>query len=91
MKSILRPFLSKFVLVFFVDILIYNKTWEEHSQHLVLVLGVLAEHKLFANKKKSEFGKRKVRYLGHKISVVGVEMDKEKIVAVMEWLEPKKF
>ncbi|KOM57691.1 hypothetical protein LR48_Vigan11g072400 [Vigna angularis] len=91
MNSILRPLLRRFVLVFFDDILIYSKTWEEHSQHLTQALKVLAEHEFFANKKKCEFGRRQVRYLGHKISTAGVEMGREKVSAVLEWPEPRNI
>ena len=41
MNSILKPFLRKFVLVFFDDILIYNRSWKDHVQHVDRVLKIL--------------------------------------------------
>ena len=38
MNSIFKQFLRKFLLVFFDGILIYNKSWEEHVQHVDIVL-----------------------------------------------------
>lgn len=34
MNTIFRPFLRKFVLIFFDDILVFNPTWDEHLHHL---------------------------------------------------------
>lgn len=34
MNEVLKPYLQRFVLVFFDDILIYNKSEDEHQQHL---------------------------------------------------------
>jgi hypothetical protein len=43
MNSIFNPFLLKFVLVFFDDILIYRNSWEDHVQHVDRVLQLLKE------------------------------------------------
>ena len=41
MNHTFRVQLRKFLLVFFDDILIYSKTWEEHLKHLAKVLSIL--------------------------------------------------
>ena len=38
MNAVLQPFLRKFVLVFFDDILIYSPSWTTHLQHVKAVL-----------------------------------------------------
>ena len=43
MNRIFCKQLRRFVLVFFDDIFIYSKTWEEHLQHLEIVLKTLQE------------------------------------------------
>jgi len=44
MNSTLAPFLRKFVLVFFDDILIFSPSYEEHLDHLQLVFQQLQAH-----------------------------------------------
>jgi hypothetical protein len=41
MDDILRPFTNTFLVVYLEDILIYNKTWAEHLQHIQQVLHTL--------------------------------------------------
>ena len=49
MNATLKPFLRRYVLVFFDDILVYSKTWEDHLKHLRQVLARLLEHSFFVN------------------------------------------
>nr|ACY01928.1 hypothetical protein [Beta vulgaris] len=88
MNEVFKPYLRKFVLVFFDDILVYSTSLEQHMHHLNVVLGLLATNHLFANLKKCEFGKEEVAYLGHIISSKGVAMDPSKVQAMMDWSIP---
>jgi hypothetical protein len=57
MNEVFRPFLRRFVLEFFDDILIYNASWAEHLQHMRLVLAKLEEHRLFMKWSKCAFAR----------------------------------
>jgi hypothetical protein len=89
MNSIFNPFLRKFVLVFFDDILIYSKSWEDHVRHVDKVLQLLKEKQLYAKPSKCFFGVKEVEYLGHIVSHEGVKVDPNKIKAMMDWSIPK--
>ncbi|KAL0540733.1 hypothetical protein IC582_020746 [Cucumis melo] len=91
MNQVFRPYLRKFILVFFDDILVYSKDVESHLEHLSIVFTLLREHSLFANRKKCHFGKERIEYLGHWVSSKGVEADKEKIRAMLEWPIPRNI
>lgn len=56
MNSVFKPYLRKFVLVFFDDILIYSPSEAQHLEHLTVVLEILSKHQLYANATKCEFG-----------------------------------
>ncbi|KAI9164831.1 hypothetical protein LWI28_002877 [Acer negundo] len=46
------------------------------------------KHQLFAKESKCEFGKSKIEYLGHIISVKGVAADIKKVRDMLEWPRP---
>ena len=88
MNDVFRPYLRRFVLVFFDDILIFSPTLELHLQHLRTVLGLLLNHQLYAKRSKCVFGSSKVECLGHIIFGQGVSIDPKTIAAMMSWPSP---
>nr|XP_027097511.1 uncharacterized protein LOC113717062 [Coffea arabica] len=89
MNQIFQPYLRKFVLVFFDDILVYSSTFEDHIQHLRLVLSLLRDNQLFVKKSKCAFAQRRVDYLGHTITDKGVSMDDSKVSSILHWAVPQ--
>jgi hypothetical protein len=79
------------VLLFFDDILIYRKTWEDHVRHVDKVLQLLKEQQLYVKPSKYLFWVNEVEYLGHIVSHEGVKVDPNKIKAMMDWKIPKKL
>lgn len=78
MNELFQPYLQNFMLVFFDNILIYNKTYEEHLKHLKEVMYVLERNQFYAKLLKCTFGQKEVEYLGHVISREGVKVDPKK-------------
>eukprot|EP00253_Pinus_taeda_P028351 PITA_28351 len=89
MTSVLHPYLDKFFIVIIDDILVYSKNEEERVEHFAVVLIFLREHQLYSKLSKCSFFHTEVHYLGHVISKEGIEVDLEKIRAIMEWEAPK--
>ena len=67
-NDVFRPYLRRFVLLFFDDILVFSPALELHLQHLRKVLEMLLQHQLYAKRSKCVFGCSEVKYLGHIIS-----------------------
>jgi hypothetical protein len=72
MNHVFNKQLRKHLLVFFDDLLIYSKTWEEHLRHVDQILSIMEEQSLYAKESKCEFGMTEVPYLGHIIGAKGV-------------------
>ena len=76
------------MLVFFDDMLIYSRYWEDHVQHVDRVLKIMEEKQLYEKTSKFFFGVQEVEYLGHIVSHEGVKVDPKKIKAIKEWKFP---
>ncbi|KAI3787749.1 hypothetical protein L2E82_00138 [Cichorium intybus] len=84
--EIVRDFADVFLTIFRA----YRQiSWDEHKQHLQLILNLLRKEKLYAKFSKCEFWMQEIQFLGHVINREGVKVDPAKIEAVMSWAPPK--
>ncbi|WVZ62316.1 hypothetical protein U9M48_012078 [Paspalum notatum var. saurae] len=84
MSDVMCPFLLRYVLVFFDDLLIYINSWSAHLQHIKVILDTLHDNSLFVKRSKCSFGTPSMAYLGHVISATGIAMvDMDKVEAVL--------
>jgi len=81
--QIFRPFLIKFVVVYF-NILIYSKNQEEYIIHLTRVLENLRKEKFYVNLKKYAFLITAVHFLGFIVSRNDVTVDFDKVKAIRD-------
>ncbi|CDH56333.1 retrotransposon ty3-gypsy subclass [Lichtheimia corymbifera JMRC:FSU:9682] len=88
MNSVLGDCLDQFALVYLDDILIFSKTKEDHVKHVRHVLDRLRDAKLVANRKKCEFFKTELEFVGYLVSGAGILPSAAKVKAIQEWPKP---
>jgi hypothetical protein len=81
----IQPFTNSFLVIYLDDILIFNKTWEEHLEYIQQVLGTLRHHNLYANLEKFYFDMQRIQYLGYIVDEQGVHVDPTKIQVIHDW------
>ncbi|GJZ41496.1 putative nucleotidyltransferase, ribonuclease H, partial [Tanacetum coccineum] len=88
MNRVFHEYLDRFVIVFIDCILVYSKTWEEHEDHLRIVLEILLQKKLYAKFSKCDFWLGQVAFLGHIVLADGITMDPAKVEVITKWPRP---
>jgi hypothetical protein len=88
MENILQKFINTFVVVYLDDILIYNKIWAEHLQHIQEVLHTLRQQNLYENLEFFFFCMDKVHYLGYIVDQDGIHVHLAKIQVICDWIAP---
>ncbi|GJU14404.1 ty3-gypsy retrotransposon protein [Tanacetum coccineum] len=71
MNRLFSPYLRKFVIVFFDDIIVYSTTLRLHLEHLECVFHCLQKHQFYVKCSKCVFGSGELEYLGHIILARG--------------------
>ena len=85
MNHLFAPYLWKFLLVFFDDILIYSPDLKHHLSSLKTIFEILRSNQLYVKLSMCTFAKDAVEYLRHIISRKAVSTDPKKISAMLEW------
>ena len=71
MNNIFYEYLDDFVIIYINDILVYLKTAKEHAEHLEKVFQKLRSNKLYAKRDKCDWGKLRIKFLGHEVDAKG--------------------
>lgn len=79
---------EEFAIAYLDDIIIFSKTFEEHLEHISIVLRRLQAANLKINIEKSVFCKSELKYLGHIVGNGGIKTDPDKIKAITELQAP---
>ena len=88
MNTILREYLNKIVVVYLDDIVIFSDNEEDHKEHVKIILDVLKKNKLIIAKKKCDWAKREIVYLGHRVGNGVIKPDDQKIEIIKNWKRP---
>ena len=88
MESCLGELHLNWCIIYLDDIVVFNRTPEEHLHRLKAVFNKLKAPGLQLKPSKCHLFKQQINYLGHVVSKEGVSTDPEKITAVTEWPQP---
>ena len=70
------------------DLVIFSSTWEEHVQHVRLVLGKLRAAGLTANPAKCHWGGTKMEFLGHLVGEGTMSVPRHRVEALASFTKP---
>ena len=86
-NEVLREYLDIFMIAYLDDILIFLDMLKEHISHITKTLKRFEQAKLWLKLKKCEFHIQETKFLGHWITTEGIQMEKTKIQAILDWPE----
>ena len=89
MTKIFKPLVGRTVEVYIDDIVVKNKTRDEHALHLREVFHLLRKYDMKLNPSKCAFGMSAGKFLGFMVSQKEIEVSPGQVKAIMETPPPK--
>ena len=83
--------IGHFIVIYLDDISVYSKTDEEHLIHLRKVFEKCRKYGLSLNPKKTLFGLKEGKILGHIISEEGIKIDLKIIEGILQIIHPRNI
>lgn len=90
-NTILINVIGRGVYIYLDDVIVYEKTIDEHNKSLNLVMQLLREHNLQLKISKCNFYAKKFEYLGFVISESGISANPRKIETIQNFPVPKNI
>ena len=91
MQNCLGELNLMYTLIYLDDMIVYSKTEEEHLVHLFAMLERFMEHGLKLKPSKCNFFRTEISYLGHKVSVAGMEPGTEGLKGIAKIAPPTMY
>lgn len=77
------------MLAYLDDLILFSASFKEHLEDLDKVLKILHDNNLTVNDAKCQFCCNTIKYLGHYITPAGLQVDEEKVAAIVKLVPPK--
>jgi hypothetical protein len=81
----LQAHIGKICHIYLDDIIIWSDSVEQHVEDVRAVFSTLKAACLYINKKKTKLFQMQINFLGHTISVKGIEADGKKVDTILDW------
>ncbi len=88
LENALREFIGKICHVYLDDIIIWSNSLDEHIRHVNVILTALRRAGVYINPKKTILYSTDVEFLGHRISLSGIEACDRKADKILNWPVP---
>ena len=85
----LCEYIGKICHIYLDDIVIWSNDVAEHTRHIDLVMKALHKARLYCNPAKCKFYLTEMDFLGHHISIQGIEPNSSKVDRIIQWPTPK--
>lgn len=88
-NKVLGPEVRDYTIIYVDDIILASETYEEHLQHLEIVLSKLMNAGFTIKLSKCQFMKNEIQFLGHTISARGIRPAQDRIEKIFKLHKPR--